>query len=145
MKFDLHPHQTAALDNLRTSLATGHRRPMVQAPTGSGKTIIAASIIHGALAKGKRVVFVVPFLELVGQTVAAFAEQGIVSVGVIQGYHPMTDALQPVQVASLQTLQRRKLLAADLVIVDEAHRWFDFMGKWMQKPEWVNLPTTTMI
>ena len=38
------------------------------------------------------------------QTVAAFAAQGIASVGVMQGYHPMTDAQQPVQVASIQTL-----------------------------------------
>ncbi len=36
--------------------------------------------------------FVVPFLSLVDQTVAAFAEQGINSIGVMQGYHPMTDA-----------------------------------------------------
>ena len=58
---------------------------MVQAPTGAGKTILAAAIADGALAKGKRVLFVVPFLSLVDQTVAAFAAQGIASVGVMQG------------------------------------------------------------
>ena len=77
MKFDLHPHQTRALDTLRTSLLAGYRRPMVQAPTGAGKTVIAAAIVDGALAKGKRVLFVVPFLSLVDQTVAAFVGQGI--------------------------------------------------------------------
>ena len=42
---------------------------MVQAPTGAGKTVLAAAIVEGALAKGKRVLFTVPFLSLVDQTV----------------------------------------------------------------------------
>ncbi len=58
----------------------------------------------------------------------------------MQGYHWMTDGGQPVQVASIQTLRRRLLPTADLVIVDEAHRWFDFMGEWMAKPEWQKVP-----
>ena len=63
MKFDLHPHQARALMALKSSLLVGARRPMVQAPTGSGKTVLAASIVTGALAKGNRVLFVVPFLS----------------------------------------------------------------------------------
>ena len=94
---------------LKSSLLAGHRRPMVQAPTGAGKTVLAASMVTGALAKGNRVLFVVPFLSLIEQTVAAFKAQGIDAVGVMQGYHWMTDGSQPVQVASIQTLQRRKL------------------------------------
>ena len=58
----------------------------------------------------------------------------------MQGYHPGTDGSQPVQVASIQTLMRRKLPAADIVLVDEAHRWFDFYGKWMAMPEWQKVP-----
>lgn len=140
MKSALHPHQHLALAKLRASLIAGYRRPLIQAPTGAGKTILAASITDGAMAKGKRVLFVVPFLSLVDQTVAAFAEQGITSVGVMQAQHPMTDASQPVQVASLQTLQRRRLPAADIVIIDEAHRWFRFLGTWMGMPEWQRVP-----
>ena len=113
---------------------------MVQAPTGAGKTVIAAAIVNGALDKGKRVLFVVPFLSLVDQTVTAFVRQGLTDIGVIQGYHPMTDAQQPIQVASIQTLQRRALPPADIVIVDEAHRWFGFFGEWMQRPEWAKVP-----
>lgn len=52
----------------------------------------------------------------------------------------MTDGSQPVQVASTQTLQRRKLPTADIVLVDEAHRWFDFYGRWMAMPEWQKVP-----
>ena len=49
----------------------------------------------------------------------------------------MTDWTQPVQVASVQTLMRRKVVpAADLAIIDEAHRWYDFYGQWFSDPEW---------
>ncbi len=140
MKFELHPHQTHGLELLRASLIAGKRRPMLQAPTGAGKTLLAAAIVEGALAKGKQVLFTVPFLSLVDQTVERFAEQGIHAVGVMQGYHPQTDSSQPVQVASVQTLIRRKLPKADVVLVDEAHRWFDFYGNWMAMPDWQNVP-----
>ena len=50
---------------------------MVHLPTGAGKTRLAAEIIRGALAKGKRVAFVVPALSLIDQTVAAFEAEGI--------------------------------------------------------------------
>jgi DNA repair protein RadD len=133
----LHPHQIEGLDKLRASLLSGHRRPMLQAPTAYGKTILMASIIDNALAKGKRVMVCVPMIQLIDQTVEKFRDQGIVDVGVIQGNHWMTDWAKPVQVASVQTLQRRKSLPhADLVIIDEAHRWFKFYGDWMQNPDW---------
>ena len=113
---------------------------MLMAPTGAGKTVIGSAIVEGALAKGKRVLFTVPFLSLVDQTVAAFNAQGISAIGIMQGNHPGTDGSQPVQVASIQTLMRRKLPAADIVLVDEAHRWFEFYGKWMAMPEWERIP-----
>ncbi|MHA6687660.1 DEAD/DEAH box helicase [Mesorhizobium sp. A556] len=140
MKFTLLGHQERALDMLRHSLAIGHKRPMIQSPTGSGKTVIGTAIVEGALRKGNPVLFTVPFLSLVDQTVERFAEQGIHSIGVMQGYHPATDADQPVQVASIQTLMRRNLPRAAIVMIDEAHRWFDFYGKWMAMPDWQNIP-----
>jgi len=140
MKFDLHPHQDRAMDMLRGSLQAGKRRPMLQSPTGSGKTITGAAIVEGALRKGNPVLFTVPFLSLVDQTVDRFAEQGIHTVGVMQGYHPQTDGSQPVQVASVQTLRRRPIPKASIVLIDEAHRWFDFYGEWMAQPEWERVP-----
>jgi DNA repair protein RadD len=93
-----------------------------------------------ALAKGKRVLFCVPQLSLIDQTVERLGEEGIHSVGVIQAQHPGTDSSQPVQVCSLQTLKNRKLPEADLVIVDECHVMFDFYAKWMALPEWQRVP-----
>jgi DNA repair protein RadD len=89
-------HQERALVSLRSSLASGHRRPMLQAPTGFGKTLTAAHIIQRALDKGKRVAFTVPAVSLVGQTVAALKAEGIHCVGVMQGIHELTDRDQPI-------------------------------------------------
>jgi DNA repair protein RadD len=140
MKRELRPHQTCAIEKLRQSLGSGKRRPVLQAPTGFGKTLVAAAVVEGALAKQKRVIFTVPALSLVDQTVRAFWDQGISDVGVIQGTHPMTDWSRPVQVASVQTLQRRQIQGADVVMIDECHRWYDFYGEWMKDPAWQSRP-----
>ena len=134
----LRPHQEQAMRLLRRSLGTGHKRPMVQAPTGMGKTVLAAHIVAGALSKGNRVIFVVPALSLIDQTVQSFHDDGIRDVGVIQGNHEMTDTRQPVQVASIQTLMKRNIPPASVVVVDEAHRWFKFQGEWMA--QWDAVP-----
>lgn len=140
MRKTLRPHQIRALDMLRESLRSGKKRPLIQAPTGFGKTVVATAIIEGAIAKSKRVVFTVPALSLVEQTVAAFAAEGIECVGVMQGYHPLTDSSQPVQVCSVQTLARRQIPNADIVIVDEAHRMFKSVNEWIADPEWSGVP-----
>ncbi|MFY9292706.1 MAG: DEAD/DEAH box helicase [Methylorubrum rhodinum] len=136
----LRPHQARIIERLRVSLASGHRRPMVQAPTGAGKTVVAGAIVMGALAKGKRVLFVVPALSLIDQTVRSFWAEGIREIGVIQGNHPMTNPAYPVQVASIQTLQRRAIPPFDIVVIDEAHRWFAMLGQWMAAPDWASIP-----
>ncbi len=113
---------------------------MLQAPTGFGKTVVGAALVKGSLAKGRRILFVVPALSLIDQTVRSFFTEGIHDVGVIQGSHPMTDASKPVQVASIQTLQRRAIPPFDIVVVDEAHRWFEMLGVWMADPAWQRVP-----
>ena len=106
---ELRTYQWDTIEKLRRSLAGGKRRPVVQAPTGSGKTEVAASIVRMAREKGKRVIFTVPALELIDQTVERFARHGILEVGVMQAAHELTDRDQPVQVCSVQTLNRRDI------------------------------------
>lgn len=130
----LRPHQLSAMSMLRHSLGSGHRRPMLQAPTGAGKTVIAASIVDGALKKGNRVTFVVPALSLIDQTVQSFWQEGIRDVGVIQADHELTNSSRAVQVASVQTLQRRAFPDTDVVVIDEAHRWFKVLERLMSDP-----------
>lgn len=120
-KKELRPHQERAITLVRSSLAKGNRRVVVQGPTGFGKTLVAAKIIEGALAKSNRVIFTAPAVSLIDQTVGAFEAEGISGIGVLQASHPRTNPLARVQVASVQTLSRRDIPTAALVIVDECH------------------------
>lgn len=117
----LRPHQTRAIDLVRKSLAQGNRRVVMQGPTGFGKTLVASKIIDLAQSKGNRVIFTAPAISLIDQTVTAFEREGVTGIGVMQANHPRTDRFAPVQVCSVQTLARRELPEASLVIVDECH------------------------
>lgn len=118
---ELRPHQVEAIRLVKSSLGSGNRRVILQGPVGFGKTLVAARIIEGALSKGNRVIFTAPMISLIDQTVAAFEAEGIREIGVMQANHPRTDRSARVQVASVQTLSRREVPQAALVIVDEAH------------------------
>lgn len=136
---ELRKYQIDAISLLRFSLGKGCRRPVLQLPTGAGKTRIAGEIIRMARAKGTRVMFVVPAVSLVDQTVESFQRDGIDDIGVIQSDHWMTNPSASVQVCSIQTLERRDLPEGiGLVIVDEAHRGFRFLYRWMA--EWPKVP-----
>lgn len=126
----LRDYQETAISNLRSSLRSGKRRPVLQMPTGAGKTATAGAIINMAQEKGHGVIFCVPAISLVNQTVESFERDGIFDIGVMQAYHERTDHTAPVQVASIQTLMRRQVPETGLVIVDEAHVQFKFLHKW---------------
>src|ERR1051325_298962 len=136
----LRDDQLQTIERLRASLAIGHRRPMVQAPTGYGKTVLASHLVRMAREKGRRVVFCVPAIDLIDQTLASFWQDGIGDIGVIPADHIETDWSRPVQIASVQTLMRRGYPRTDLVIIDEGHRRFDFYEQWMAHPDWQTVP-----
>ena len=119
--FQLRPHQEKAVEMLRHSFRAGHRTPLVAAPCGYGKTILAAWILKQIQDKGQRGLFVCDRLKLLDQTITAFKRAGI-KYGVIQSDHWEADPSAPIQIASVQTLTRRKWLPDfSLAIIDEAH------------------------
>lgn len=129
----LRPHQIKATELLRSSFMKGNTRVVVQAACGFGKTLTSAKMIESALSKGKRVMFTVPRLSLINQTVDEFMKEGINDIGVIQGNHPRTNPLARVQVASLQTLDRRDFGSDfDMIIIDEVHEQFAIVQKMME-------------
>lgn len=130
--FPLRPHQQIAIDGIRQSLSTGHKRPSLMLPTGAGKTCVAAHMVVGALAKRKRVSFTVPRLSLIDQTFERFAENGIdpISMGVIQSDHPWRRPNAPIQICSIPTLATRGFPDSDFIIVDENHLRFEAIDQW---------------
>src|SRR5262245_32038974 len=135
----LRDDQAAAINDLRAALIET-RRVVLQSPTGWGKTVVAADIVNKAREKDKRVLVTVPALSLVDQTVEAFYAQGIDEVGVLQASHYMTNPNKPVQIASVQTLMNREIPPADVVLVDECHRWFAFFERWFAGEKWRKIP-----
>ncbi len=122
----LRDYQQLSVDGLRNSVATGHKRPILVASTGSGKTHIAVAIINNALEKGKKVLFLAPRRELIYQAHDRMKEHGVEAGMIMAG--EQREVSHPVQVASFDTLhargvRRQSMLMpeADLVIVDECH------------------------
>jgi superfamily II DNA or RNA helicase len=101
----LRPQQRRLLDELDHAIAAGFRRIMVQAPTGFGKTIVAANLAKGIQAAGKRLIFTVPALSLIDQAVEKFYAERVRDIGVIQANHYRTNYSRHIQIASVQTLQ----------------------------------------
>ena len=136
----LREDQSGTMDTLRNDLRS-HKRICIQAPTGYGKTVFAAELVDRVRRKDKKLIFTVPAIALVDQTVAMFYEQGIMDVGVIQAHHSMTDWSQPIQICSIQTLMKKEVLPkADIVLADECHRLFTFQSHWYNMDEWLNIP-----
>lgn len=126
---ELREYQIDVKNGVRDRIRLGDKRIIVHAGTGAGKTVIAASIIQDAKAKGSSVLFLANRRELIFQAVDTLEKSGV-SCGVIMaGEEP--DFSKDVQVASMQTYVRRMDLAesefnqwwhkANIVIVDECH------------------------
>ena len=144
----LRDYQLRAIEQLRSAVRARKRRILLCAPTGSGKTVIAAQLLIQSIAKGKRILFLAHRRELIRQPFTKLMRfgvppehMGIEMAGI--GYPtnaelpPLTGAeteqelwdlyaarrpQAPLQIASIQTLANRVRPPADLIVIDEAHR-----------------------
>lgn len=126
----LRPYQEKAIDEYEEMLAMGIRAPLMVAPTGAGKTIIAAEIIRRARDKGENVLFLAPRRELVHQTRKKLLAIGVHHGVMMAGAKNLQRFYEPVQVGSVDTLLARmrrgskqldNLPRFDRLIIDEAH------------------------
>jgi superfamily II DNA or RNA helicase len=125
MSVELRPYQTDITAKFERHVECGERSVLLVAPTGSGKTVIAAAIIAGI---PRRVLVVAHRREIVNQTSDKLTARGIAH-GIIQaGDDKKLRPMATVQVASIQTLHARAIRSitmlmplADLLIIDEAH------------------------
>ncbi len=123
----LRDYQADVIRRFDEAVAAKLSRVLIVAPTGAGKTVIAAAVIAERVRAGGRVLFLAHRRELVTQASAKLHAVGI-DHGIIQAGWP-TRPGEPVQVASIQTLDARAIRSAamdlppaDLVVIDEAHR-----------------------
>lgn len=117
---NLFPDQSDLVERVRQSMRR-HRSILMQASTGAGKTVMSASMIHSALAKGSRSLFIVPRRELLKQTAETLSSYRIPYGIICAGYTP--NPFAKVQLATSGTLARRldKAAPANVVFVDEVH------------------------
>jgi DNA repair protein RadD len=117
----LRDYQVAAINGVRASFQSParHKRTILCVATGGGKTTIAAEFIRRTVDNGKKVLFVAHRKELVEQAKARLELFGIRPGVIMAGWKH--NRKRPVNVASVQTLIRRQLPEADVIIVDECH------------------------
>jgi superfamily II DNA or RNA helicase len=122
----MRPYQADVVTEIERVIEAGRGRIVLVAPTGSGKTVIAAELIHRARERRWSVLVLAHRREIITQTSQKLHAYGI-RHGIIQaGFSPRP--LESVQVASVQTLWVRairsdamQLPPADLLIIDECH------------------------
>lgn len=117
----LREDQTDAVARLWDSLRT-HQSVVFQAPTGFGKTIMAAHIALKAYEGRRKIVFGVTRKELLKQTSRTFSAFGIPHGFIAAGMPANPFAF--VQIASADSLKsRRSFLDCNLFVPDECRQW----------------------
>lgn len=120
-QFALRPYQTSAHEAIRECFRNGHRRVVINLPTGMGKTVTALSYLFDA---GGRWCWLCQREELIDQTArTARALHPDISIGIVQADRHEPDA--QLVIASVPSLVQPERLRAvgtfDGIVVDEAH------------------------
>lgn len=100
---------------------------LIQIPTGGGKTIIAKHIINYFSGKNKKILFLVPKIILMEQTINVFTD---LNPQIIHG-NKLFDNNHHLFISTIQTISRRETIKFDLIFVDEIH--YGFNGQMINK------------
>ena len=121
MSFKLRPYQEDIIAKARDLMASGVRKILIQAPTGSGKTALTAHMIRTAASRQMTSWFVVHRLELIKQSSATFESAGVAHGIISGGFHP--NAYIKTQVCNVASLRSRyvDMKPPQLIVWDECH------------------------
>lgn len=127
MAQELRPYQQRAKDKIHAEWGSGHRRTLLVLPTGTGKTIVFASVAADQVRAGERVLILAHRGELLEQAADKLQRStGLVSA-VEKAESSCLGSWYRVVVGSVQTLQRTARLERfprdffGTIIIDEAH------------------------
>ena len=127
MAQELRPYQQQASDRIHAEWDAGHTRTLLVLPTGTGKTIVFASVAADQVRAGDRVLILAHRGELLEQAADKLQRStGLVSA-VEKAESTCLDSWFRVVVGSVQTLQRTARLERfpqdyfGTIIIDEAH------------------------
>jgi superfamily II DNA or RNA helicase len=109
----LRDYQRQAVDRVKAVL---DRRPVLVAPTGSGKTVMAVALVQEL---DLSTLWLAHRKELIDQAAAHLEGLGLWCGRIMADCDPAP--LAKVQVASIQTLIRRAMPPAGLIVIDECH------------------------
>lgn len=120
LMINLYDHQAELISSLRQQMGR-YKRVLMQSATGSGKSIMATSMIYGSQIKNKRSHFVVPRRELIRQMHEHFNEFNIPHSFIAAGHSMNPHALT--HIGSLSSMKGRveKLPAPHVAFIDEEH------------------------
>ena len=76
MTFVLRDYQDALVRRTREAFASGHKGVCLNSPTGSGKAVIAAHIMHASVNRGDTPWLLAHRRELLDQLTATLAAEG---------------------------------------------------------------------
>jgi hypothetical protein len=115
----LRPYQEKALDEIRAHYGNGVKKVLLKLATGGGKTLCFCTILKSVHAKGLKGIMVVRGKALVDQASDRLSRENVPH-GVHMANHWRRMPDEPIQVCSVDTLFRRKIVPkAHLVVVDE--------------------------
>jgi len=117
---ELWPHQFNGVKGVQGLFAQAIRAVLLVMHMGTGKTATASKMVEMTIKNNKRALFIAHRYELIEQAAQRFIDDGMDPGIIMAGFNEHRE--KRLQVASIQTLNRRDLPEADLIIVDEAHR-----------------------
>ncbi len=126
-RMKLRPYQEAAKEAVFDKWSAGTKRTLLVLPTGTGKTIVFASITEECVRRGERILILAHRGELLEQAADKIRQSTGLGCAVEKAEQTCKGTWYRVVVGSVQTLMREKRLSGfspdyfKTIVVDEAH------------------------
>lgn len=115
----LREYQIKGIEGIRDQFKLKKKRVLFRLSTGAGKSLIFTYLAVESVKRGKTVLIICDRWELISQAQNHVRKQGVTPIMITPKWKGQQSNCY---VASVQTLNRRTMPPADLIILDEAHK-----------------------